>query len=393
MNKLYRFSLKALALAAISFAATPAQAQLGNIGDLLQAGKEDANKIVEAYMAPMANAFGAGLNTGWILNANAHSGFLPIPLPGFSLQLRASGTMIPTDDQRFDLTALGLSSNISFPGSTTSPTIAGDDQDKGQIRVSQNVTYTDPVSGNVITESVPIADLTLPEGLGVPYIPAPMVQAGIGLLFDTDLTVRYFPKTDFGDYGSVELIGASIKHGIDQWIHGGGLLPVNITLQAGFTQFKSSVNLDLKPIDLITDANRSQVANYSYGSGYFDNQGIQFETTSWTVNAVVGKKLSLLIVGVGAYVGAGIESSETILKMNGNYPLLVVNDNVTEFIQGETLKVTDISNPIDLTFSGTNSIRLLGGVRVSLGIFDFFGEYTYAKYSSANVGFAISFRS
>mgnify|MGYP000350523696 CR=1 FL=1 len=103
--------------------------------------------------------------------------------------------------------------------------------------------------------------------------------------------------------------------------------------------------------------------------------------------------LSLLIVGVGAYVGAGIESSETILKMNGNYPLLVVNDNVTEFIQGETLKVTDISNPIDLTFSGTNSIRLLGGVRVSLGIFDFFGEYTYAKYSSANVGFAISFRS
>ncbi|NCP91275.1 MAG: hypothetical protein GW827_13815, partial [Flavobacteriales bacterium] len=66
---------------------------------------------------------------------------------------------------------------------------------------------------------------------------------------------------------------------------------------------------------------------------------------------------------------------------------------VTEFIKGQTLKVTDINNPIDLTFTGANSIRLLAGVRASLGIFDFFGEYTYAKYSSANVGFAISFRS
>jgi len=393
MNKLYRFSLKALALAAISFAATPAQAQLGNIGDLLQAGKEDANKLVEAYMAPMANAFGAGLNTGWILNANAHSGFFPIPLPGFSLQLRSSATLIPTEDQRFDLTTLGLSSNISFPGSTTSPTIAGDDQDKGQIRVSQTVTVADPLGGPDVTSTVVLADLTLPEGLNAAFLPAPMIQAGVGLIFDTDLTVRYFPKTEFGDYGSVELLGASVKHGLDQWIPGGGLLPVNITLQAGFTQFKTSVNLDLKPTDLINSSNSSQVASYSYVAGYFDGQGVQFETTSWTVNAIVGKKISLLVVGVGAYVGAGIESSETILKMNGNYPLLIVNDNVTEFIKGQTLKVTDINNPIDLTFTGANSIRLLAGVRASLGIFDFFGEYTYAKYSSANVGFAISFRS
>lgn len=390
MNKIYKLSLKAFALAAISFAATPAQAQLGNIGDLLQAGKEDANKLVQAYMAPMANAFGAGLNTGWVLNANAHGGFFPLPLPGFSLQLRSSATLIPDTDKRFDLTSLGLSSNISFPGNTTSPTIAGNKEDnktRGRIVVSQNVT----VAG--VNQTVTVADLTLPEGLDVPFIPAPMIQAGVGLLFDTDITVRYFPKTEFGDYGNVGLIGASIKHGLDQWIPGGGLLPVNITLQAGFTKFTSGVNLSLTPLDLITDANRNQIANYNFANGFFDGQDIQFETTAYTVNAIVGKKISLLIVGVGAYVGAGIESSETILKMNGNYPLLVGNDNTAEIIQGRVLKVETIADPIDLTFKGQNSLRLLGGVRVSLGIFDFFGEYTVAKYPTANVGFAVSFRS
>lgn len=388
MKQIYKLSLKALALAAVSFMATPANAQLGNIGDLLKAGKDDANRLVEAYMSPMASAFGAGLNTGWILNANAHGGFFPIPLPGFSLQARLGLTMIPTDDQRFDLTSIGLSDNVSFPGNTTTPTIAGDDADRGQIKITQTIDIAPGVS-----QDVTLLDLTMPKGFGVPFFPVPMIQAGVGLIFDTDITVRYFPKTDFGDYGSVELIGASVKHGIDQWIPGGGLLPVNITLQAAFTQYKSSVNLDLQPLDLITDANRNQVADYSFTPGFFDQQGVQFETTAWTVNALVGKKLSLVVVGLGAYVGAGIESSNTILRVKGNYPLLVANDNTAEIVQGDYLKVTTIADPIDLEFTGANSFRLIGGVRVSLGIFDFFGEYTLSKYPTANAGFAISFRS
>lgn len=388
MNTFYKLSLKALALAAISFMAVPAQAQLGNIGDLLKSGKEDANKLVEGYMAPMANAFGAGMNTGWILNANAHGGFLPIPLPGFSLQFRSGLTMIPTDDQTVDLSTLGLSSKVSFPNGNTTPTIAGGKDGNATVRITETVSTT--VGGQTVSQDVILANLEMPDGLDVPFFPLPMVQAGVGLIFDTDLTVRYFPKTDFGDYGSVELVGASVKHGLDQWIPGGGLLPVNITLQAGFTQFKSSANLSLLPTDY--SGQQADIANYAtYAAKNYDGQQVQFETTAWTANLLVGKKLSLVVIGLGAYVGAGIESSTTILKVNGNYPILVPNTSYT--LGGPTLMFEDIPDPIDLEFTGANSMRLLGGVRFSLGIFDFFGEYTLSKYPTANAGFAISFRS
>jgi hypothetical protein len=392
MNKLYRFSLKALALAAISFVATPAQAQLGNIGDLLKAGQADANTLAEAYVAPLANGFGAGLNSGWFMGANTHGGFFPIPLPGFSVQARVSITNIPSADKTIDLTALNfVAVSLDPTQSSTTPSIAGGDATGARLLSNETVTFGG--------QTRPLFQFSLPKGTGVPFVPTIMVQAGVGLIFDTDITLRYSPKTDFNNYGSVQLLGASVRHGLDQWIPGGSLLPVNITLQAGFTNLKSSVNISLSPSDLGATAREIQEAGFS--GTFFDDQKLEWETSAYTVNVLVGKKISLLVIGIGAYVGAGIESSTTTLATLGNYPFF--DGLLTETIAGQEVpvldgitpvrKLTSVPDVLDLEFKGTNSFRGVAGLRFSLGIFDFFGEYVMAKYPTFNGGVAISFRS
>jgi len=403
MNKLYRFSLKALALAAISFAATPAKAQLGNIGDLLQAGKEDANTLAAAYISPYANGFAAGMNTGWVMGANVHGGFFPIPLPGFSLAARIGIVQIGDSDKNIDLTKLDfIAVEYDQAQSSTTPTLAGGTST--QARLISKEKYPAGTPNGLAGE--PLFAFDLPGGTDFGYVPALSVQAGIGLMFDTDITVRYIPKYTQENFGSIELIGASVRHGLDQWIPAGGLIPVNITLQAAFTKLTASTDFSIDASSI--GATSTEISYADFEAGTFDNQSLLWETTAMTANLLVGKKLSLLVIGIGAYVGAGLENSTSTITTKGNYPSFTgnvvtqtqqiggvdVDVPVFDPVSGDPVKeLTTVPDILNLEFKSETSFRLLGGVRFSLGIIDVFGEYTVGKYKSANVGFAVSFRS
>ena len=74
-----------------------------------------------------------------------------------------------------------------------------------------------------------------------------MVQANLGLFLGTDVTVRYVPETEILDYGNVDLVGVGIKHELNQWIPGGKLLPIDLTIMAAYTQFNMAVDLEFNP--------------------------------------------------------------------------------------------------------------------------------------------------
>ena len=70
--------------------------------DFLKAGAVDGATITEAYITPWANAFGAGVNGNWYNTAKPHK------FRGFDVTVGASVGYVPSSDNTFDVTKIGL---------------------------------------------------------------------------------------------------------------------------------------------------------------------------------------------------------------------------------------------------------------------------------------------
>lgn len=333
----------------------PAKAQFSNIGDLVTAGQEDLETLTKAYLAPIPSGLGSNINSGWTMSAKPHSTL------GFDIQIRGALAFIPESDQSYDLNDLTLN-NIrpQDPNDTISPTIGGADSD-GPVVVLEDD------DGNEIE------DFTLPGGTGFNFVPSPMIQASVGVIKDTDLTLRYIPTVTHQDF-SFGLWGAGIKHGINQWIPGGNLLPVDLSILAGFTNVDITGELDVQPEPGATPRDPDDA------DADFENQEARISINNFTVKALVGKSLPVLSV----YGGVGYETSTTSADLVGDYPVTVQNQFVNQY--------EVITDPVSYSQDGSNSFSLLAGAKVQMLFFNIFAEYTLSSYSTVNAGVAFSFR-
>src|SRR4030042_5314132 len=119
MNTLFTKRIAALVIT-VSLFSSAALSQFENV-DFLKSTTADGIKFLEAYMSPWANAFGAGLNGGWYNTAKPHK------LGGFDVTAGLNVGFVPATAETFDLSTLGLSSNLN-PKTGTPPTIAGPDE-------------------------------------------------------------------------------------------------------------------------------------------------------------------------------------------------------------------------------------------------------------------------
>ena len=87
--KKYLFTLLASFIGFSSYSQT-AQSILGQ--DIKQ-----GEKLIEAYFTPMAESFGAGLNSGWYNTAKPHS------LGGFDLTFTLNTVIIPNSAKTFNI--------------------------------------------------------------------------------------------------------------------------------------------------------------------------------------------------------------------------------------------------------------------------------------------------
>ena len=222
--------------------------QLKEIEKFLDAGGDNVEALTKAYLSPLPNGIITGLNSGWTTKAK------PTKSLGFSLQLRASFATVPAVEQMFDANTIGLEGISVSPGKSS--TIAGENINGQILTLPDNST------------------LTLPSGINFPYVPTPMVQANLGLFLGTDVTIRYVPEVDLQDYGSVDLVGVGIKHDLNQWIPGGKLLPIDLTIMAAYTQFNMSIDLE-----------------FNQGA---QGQRVESATQSIVTNFLIGKTIPLL---------------------------------------------------------------------------------------------------
>jgi len=329
----FRLMGPVLGLALLMGSIQPAAAQVDEVDDLLRGGVADAQTLIDAYLSPGVTGFGRGLNTGWAGAAKPHG------VLGFHLRVGATLSRVPGSDRTFSLTNADLETlALVDNGIDNSPTIAGEDD------VSTYV-FQLPSGGTI----------TMPEGTGFSFAPAPVVEAGVGVIRDTEVMLRLVPPIDFGeDYGEVGLFGFGVKHGLNQWLPGGALLPVDLSAMVNYTRFNLDANLD--------------------DNG---NQTLEWGTNAWALTGLVGKSLPVLSV----YAGVGIESSATEVALKGTYEI--------EDDQGNSAPVDD---PLTVDFGSSTSLRALGGARIRLGFFAIYLEGTLANYASVTAGVGLSIR-
>ncbi len=338
------------------FFSTVSFSQVDNF-EFLRAGAYDASLITQYYVAPWANAFGAGVNGNWYNTAKPHK------FGGFDITIGANVGFVPSSDNSFDVSKIGLK---TFSGTGLAPTISGI-SDPGPTLTSA------PVSG--------IAPVTFrtPEGTNWQYMPVPSLQAGIGLPLGSEVKIRYIPKVPIGE-GDFSSWGVGLLHSIMQYLPGDKIFPFDISLFGGYTILNGNAPIDLKP-------GTPQFYSSKYPSSSWDNQNFNIVTEAW--NASVIGSINLRIITF--YGGLGYSNTNTKINMTGYYPMPTVNRALssTSYVYEDAGVLNGFPLIEMKNFSG---VRTNIGFRLKFAIITFHADYTWANYSVFSTGLGVSFR-
>jgi len=166
-----------------------------NLEDYLSAYTGDNGK---GYVKPLADAFGANINSGFYHDAD-------IPFAGVNIYVGVvTMTAFVSDDSKtFD----AKTGEFFLPETTVKvPTIFGD-------------TEGTTVDGNAGTS------YKFPGGLGISKLPIAVPQITVGSFMGTDATLRYIQLDVDDNIGELSVFGFGVRHSISQYIP---LFPLNI---------------------------------------------------------------------------------------------------------------------------------------------------------------------
>lgn len=337
----------------ISFAQT-------NVVEFIKAGAVDANKLFQPYLEPYAFALGDGLNNGWYNSADTHK-FL-----GFDLAVSASAIQIPSSAKTFDLSTINFSSLSIASGGTIAQTIAGENTSGPTLVVEDNL-------GNEL------ASFKSPAGTGVDMVPVPMAQLTVGILPNTDLSIRYVPTVNVAldeDDINFGMIGGGIKHNFMKSIPGLKDLPIDAALFVGYSMIDAESSLSFTPQDYGTGITSVTFTNTN-------DQSLRITSSSMKYGLIVSKKLGPLTV----FGSISQNSSKSTVDLLGKYPVVTALSNGDLVISDEDA----LYDPIALEFENSN-VSMDAGLRLKLAFFSIFGSVSKSQYTSVNAGISLGFR-
>jgi hypothetical protein len=322
--------------------------------EFLNAGKNDASKMIGAYISPVVEGISYGMNGGWYHTAKAHKSL------GFDIGVSVNTVFIPSSRNYFDPNALELETLTSFTSDAPNglaPTMVGP---------KDHTTYTVNVGDTNNDGQDETATFDGPEGLDfeeqfkMSAVLAPTAQIGIGIYKNTEIKFRFMPEVESGA-SRVKLFGLGILHDIKQHIPAIKLLPFDLAIVAGFTKVDGETGIDgvFNPSPSDT---RPQILNYSMNA--------------WLIQALISKKISV----VTFYGGIGYNSIKTTADVTGSYVVEYDNDTQVTF-----------TDPVSLEFKN-NSFRLTAGVRFKFGPIYLNGDYSFQEFNTVSVGLGVTVR-
>lgn len=343
----------------LAFFVAKAQGNPADVSAFLNAQTADANKLINAYVSPAIKAVSYGMTNGWVTTAQNHK------LGGFDLGVSVSAVMMPTSDETFDPTKLGLSAN-TVPSGNVAPTLIGP-----KI----------PSSYNFVNNGVTLLNVNGPEGLdlkknlGSNAVPVPMFQVGVGLPLNTDLKVRFVPEQKSGA-SNLKMLGFGLMHDIKQYIPGIKSVPFDLSVLAAYNSITGTTSLVNTSKDPVTG-----YPNQTDGVPTSTDGQSNYTLNSWVIQALISKKVSVLTL----YGGVGYGSVSTKATITGSFtldnPLYSTSPN-----PGPPIK-----NPFSTNYTNTG-MKLTLGIRFKFGPIYLNTDYTVQQYSAVTVGFGVAFR-
>ncbi|RZK15826.1 MAG: hypothetical protein EOO86_15770 [Pedobacter sp.] len=338
--------LSFLLLGATLFFAPIANAQL-NFEHLIQAGPADAEKLVRAYTQPLLHGFGLGMNSGWTNTAQSLG-----PLH-FDIRIVGTGSLVPTSKKTFDISQIGLSSNLrpTDPSKTITPTFIGDTKNNGPM--------VDLFDGN----NNKLISFELPNAIIRNFIPTPQIQLTVGFFANTEFMIRAAPKVKLGEhFGSVSLLGFGVKHNIVRDFIPKEVknTPFDLAIMVAYSRLKYSMPLDLQPLNGMVPENEAQLKD-------FTTQEIYAKFDNYIFQAVLSKQLSVFT----PYISVGYSVSGASLGLNGNYP--IVNS-----IRNNQLAYITYTDPFQLKETYLKTFKGDVGLQIKLPILRLYASYGFS---------------
>ena len=328
--------MKNLTILIISLTATFSSAQLfDDLDNVLAATTEDAQLLVDAYVAPLGQSLTYSLNSGWASSAKTHKKF------GFDLTVGVASPSVSDAAKSFKIAGLGLKQLSST--ATTASTVFGP---------KSGTTFTYTLPGTSTSQSI-----EMPGGLGddlvMNSLPAPYVQVGLGLFFETDLMVRYVPKIE-SQGAKFGLFGIGFKHNLMQYLGVVDKLPLNVSALASYSKMSLEYQL--------STTNPGQMVNY--------------DVDTFTIQALGSLDFPIIsIVG-----GFGYGKGNVAFDMLGDYTIPLANGT------SKTL-----SDPFSSEKASTGTHAMIGA-RANLLFLTIFSKYTLQTFHTLNTGVSISFQ-
>lgn len=319
------------------------------IAQFLQGGVNDAEKLSYTYLEPFGKMFGSSINGGWYQAARPHKLF------GFNVTFVTSLSTVPSSAKTFDISKLDLESLVVVTGqSSIAPSVSGAST-AARPELAANAFPNDPL-------------FQMPKGAGLPFVPMPIIQGGIGLPYGNELTIRFLPGMNVPKVGRVSLWGIGAKNEFKEFIPGLKMIPIDLSVMVGFTKFNSEFDVNYVP--------EPGSMPDGYTASDFKDQKLALDASGYTARILVGKTIPF----ISFYVGLGYSHAVTDFGLKGNYPLGV-----------EPTYVDVIKDPFILEYTHSN-FSGNAGLRIRLGVISINADYTLGEYALYSAGLGISFR-
>ncbi len=341
--------------------------------NFIRAGKEDANKLISAYLQPITKGLASGVNDAWYSTAK------PLGLLGFEIKTGLGASIVNDDAKSFTLNGIGTNSDPKSPFLLTP--IDGDRNTKQPTIVGDGKSTRFMVSTYFLGSQIPVDTITSFSGTGSPvsFGAIPFIQVSLGLVKGTEIMVRLMP-INYGDFSS-NGFGFGVKHSISQWIWGVDKLPIDIS---GVYSYNNN-NLTYFFGDKFLDANGDPGSLPS--SEYRNSQKLAVSTSGHQFGAIISKKLSVFT----PYLGLTFNRATSEMAMKGIYPIQSVRENSVTHLPEQYIE--NIIDPVTLS-NTVNSTRAAIGFRIKVTAIAFGAEYNHAfsadQFSTFNATFAIN---
>ncbi|WP_372643620.1 DUF6588 family protein [Ancylomarina sp.] len=320
-----------------------------DIEQFLLAGTEDASKLTENYVNPVAKGFMYGLNSGWYTTARTHKKF------GFDITFVANLAQVPSKDEAFSFVASDYNNISLASGSPKIQTFMG-----GENNTTLNAKIATDGGDFKLT------DFTMPDGIGddlpMNAVPSVTLQVGIGIpVIDADLKIRYLPKIATSDL-ETGMFGIGIQKSFSKLLKI-DKTPFDVSALVAYTRLTAEYDIEAESgLD---------------GSG----QLMEFSTNAYTIQAIASVNLKL----IEFYGAVGFNTAKMDVDIKGTYDLEYT-------LEGTGMTVTEtITDPVSVEFDASG-VRATLGTRLNLGFFKIFADYTMQEYNTITGGIAFSFR-